>query len=96
MNKMTAIALCVVLSACMALTAQAQQAGATDAKPAQMQRHIEPSVHCTANDSGIGATQPCGTRAGEAQRLGSDSTRQEFECVMSGVCSATDRGRASS
>lgn len=95
MYKMTAVALCAVFSASTALTVQAQQAAATD-KPAQMQRHAEPTVHCTANSSGVGATQPCGIRAGEALRLGSDATRGQVDCVMSGVCGPADRGRVAS
>ncbi len=96
MNKMTAVALCIALNASVALNAQAQQGAATDVKPAPMQPRVEPAVHCTASSNGVGAMQPCGIRAGETLRLGSDSTRQEFECVMSGVCSATDRGRVAS
>jgi hypothetical protein len=96
MNKLMTVALYVVLTACSATAAQAQQAAADDAKAASMQRQVEPVVHCTSNNSGVGATQPCGTRAGETLRLGSDATRQEYECVMSGVCGATDRGRVAS
>lgn len=93
MNKLTTVALYVVLTACSGTAAQAQQAAANDVKAAPMQRQVEPAVHCTANNSGVGATQPCGTRAGETLRLGSDATRQELECVMSGVCGVADRGR---
>jgi hypothetical protein len=89
MNKLTTVAIFVSLTACSATAAQAQQA-------AQMQRHAEPVVHCTSNNSGAGAIQPCGTRAGETLRLASDATRQEFECVMSGVCGPADRGRVAS
>ncbi len=96
MNKLTTVAIYVVLAACSATAAQAQQAAANDAQVAPMQRQIEPVVHCTSNNSGVGATQPCGTRAGETFRLGADTTRQEFECVMSGVCGVADRGRAAS
>ena len=96
MNKMTALAIYAVLTACSATAAQAQQAAANDAKATRIQRQVEPVVHCTASNNGVGATQPCGTRADEAFRLSSDATRQEFECVMSGVCGAADRGRVAS
>ncbi len=93
MNKLMTVALYVVLTACCGTAAQAQQATASDTKAASIQHQVEPAVHCTSNSSGVGATQPCGIRAGETLLLGSDATRQEYECVMSGVCGATDRGR---
>lgn len=93
MNKLTTVALYVVLAACSATAAQARQAAATEV---QLQRWADPAVHCADANSGVGATQPCETRAGETLRLGADTTRQEFECVMSGVCGAADRGRAAS
>ena len=93
MNKLTTVALYTVLTVCSGTTAQAQQAPVNGAQPVPMQRQVEPVVHCTSDNSGVGATQPCGTRSGETFRLGADTTRQEFECVMSGVCGVADRGR---
>lgn len=94
MNRMTAIAIYIALTASPGMFAHAQPASTPDAKPFQTQRAGEPVIRCTNHDAGSRALQPCKAgRPDEATRLGSDVTRQEFECVLSGVCGVTDRAR---
>jgi hypothetical protein len=94
MNRITAIALYVMLTAAPGMSAYAQSAAMPDAKSPQMQRASDRLIHCTHHADGPQAQQPCNARrADEATRIGSDVTRQELECVLSGVCSVGERGR---
>ena len=94
MNRMTAIAIYIALTAYPGMFAHAQAISALGAKPYQTQSAGESVIRCTHNDRGSHAPQPCSARqAEEATRLGSDVTRQEIECVLSGVCGMTERGR---
>ena len=94
MNKMTAIAVYIALTASPGMFAHAQPASTQDIKPHQTQRAAEPVIRCTHQDDGARALQPCGVRqTNEALRLGANVTRQEFECVLSGVCGSAERAR---
>jgi hypothetical protein len=94
MNKITATTLFMALLAWPGLFAHAQPASTLEAKPHQTHRAAEPIICCTHLDAGTGAQQPCkAQRANEAMRLGSDVTREEFECVLSGVCGVAERAR---
>jgi hypothetical protein len=94
MNRMTAIAVYVALTACPGMFAHAQATSTLYAKPDQTQRAGESVIRCAHNDRGSHALQPCSARQSEeATRLGSDVTRQEIECVLSGVCGVAERGR---
>ncbi len=94
MNRMTAIAIVMALTVWPGLFAHAQPASTLDARPHQMHRAGKPVIHCAHNDAGPRAPQPCKVRqAGEAVRLGSDVTRQQFDCILSGVCGGGERGR---
>jgi hypothetical protein len=94
MNRMTASAIYVALTASPGLFAHAQPVSMPDAKSHQMQRAVEPLMRCTHRDVGSRALQPCSVRqADEAVHLGSDITRQDFDCVLSGVCGMADRAR---
>jgi hypothetical protein len=94
MNRMTATAIYMALTAWPGLFAHAQPASTLDAKPYQTHRAGEPVIRCTHHDAGSRALQPCRVRqADEAMHLGSDVTRQEFECVLSAVCGVMERGR---
>lgn len=94
MIRMTAIAIYLALAAWPGMSAHAQPASTTDAKPQQTQRAGEVVIRCAHQEGAVRGLQPCRVRqADEAMHLGSDVTRQEFECVMSGLCSVTDRGR---
>ena len=91
---MTAIAIYVVLTAPTGMSAPAQAASTPDARASQTQRPAEPVIRCTQRDALSRATQPCGARqADDAMRIGADITRQEFECMLSGVCGIADRAR---
>ena len=94
MNRMTAIAVYIALTAWTGTIAHAQPASTPDAGANQTQRAAESAIRCAHHDAGARAVWPCGIRkADEAMRLGSDVTRQEFECVLSGKCGGVDRGR---
>ena len=91
MNRITAIALYMTLTAVTGMSAHAQPASSPGAKTYQTQR-VQPVIRCAHLDSGSQALQPCrARRATEATHLGHAMTRQEFECVLSGVCGVTDR-----
>ena len=93
MNRITAIAMYMTLIAVTGMSAHAQPASAPDVKTYQTQR-VQPVIRCTHLDSGSHALQPCRVRqATQATHLGNAMTRQEFECVLSGVCGVTDRTR---
>ena len=94
MNRMTAIAIYIALTAWTGTIAHAQAASTPDLRAEQTQRAAESVIRCAHHDAGTPAVRPCGVRkADEAMRLGSDVTRQEFECVLSGKCGGADRGR---
>jgi len=87
MNRMTTIALHFILTAAPALPALAQPGAPLQAPSQQIQRAAEPVVRCAYEGTGFVALQPCRARPGfDAILLGQDVTRQEFECVLSGVC----------
>ena len=97
MNRMTAIAIYIALTAAPGMFAHAQPASTPDAKPQQSQRAGEPVIRCTYQDGGTRALQPCRTfQNNDALRVGSNVTRQELECVLSGVCGTADRPRINS
>jgi hypothetical protein len=94
MNRLTTIAVYMTLTAAPGLSAQAQPAAALQAPPQQTQRATEPVVRCTHQDNGFRAMQPCRARpAVEAPLLVQNVSRQEFECVLSGVCGVVDGSR---
>lgn len=94
MNRKTTAALLVALIAWPGLFAHAQPASTQGVKPYQTQPAAEPVVRCTVNDAGLHVLPPCGARqAGEAMRLGADVSRQEIDCVLSGVCAVAERAR---
>ncbi len=95
MNRMTAIALYIALTAAPAMLAHAQPASFPDARSQQFQRIGEPVIRCTElADGGVRGLQPCGARqADEAMRIGSNVSRQELECRLSGNCGVDDRAR---
>jgi hypothetical protein len=94
MNRITAIAVYIALTASTGISAHAQTASIPDVRAGQTQRASEPVIRCTLRDAVSRATQPCAVqRTNEATRLGTDVTRQEFECVLSGNCGVADRGR---
>ncbi len=96
MNRMTAIAIYIALTAAPGMFAHAQPASTPDATPQQSQRAGEHVIRCTHHDGGTRALQPCRVRqTNDALRLGSNVTRQELECVLSGVCGTADRARVS-
>ena len=92
MNRMTATAILLALTAWPGLFAYAQLASALDAKPEQTHGIGAPVMRCAHHDAGSRALQSCGA-TGEAMRIGSNVTRQELDCVLSGVCGATERVR---
>ncbi len=94
MKRMTAIAIYIVLAAAPGMFAHAQAAATPDVRPQHSQREDDPVIRCTHQDGGARALQPCRVRkADESIRVGSNVTRQEIECVLSGVCGADNRSR---
>ncbi|MBI3527068.1 MAG: hypothetical protein HY067_03795 [Betaproteobacteria bacterium] len=94
MNRMTAIAIYSALTAWPGMFAHAQPVSTPDARPQQTQRAGESVIRCTHQEGGARGLQPCRVRqADEALRIGSNVTRQEFECVLSGVCGVDERAR---
>jgi len=77
------------------MLAQAQPASTPDARSQQLPSTGEPVIRCTElADGGVRGLQPCGVpQAAEALRIGSNVSRQEFECRLSGNCSVDDRAR---
>jgi hypothetical protein len=85
MNSFATLAIYMTLAAAPALSAHAQPAANLQGQPQQIQRAVEPAVHCA--DNGSHALQPCQVRPGaKATHLGQDVTRQEIECLLSGEC----------
>lgn len=94
MNRMTAIATYIALTAWTGAIAHAQPVSTPDARDNQTRHAAESVIRCAHHDTGTRAVQPCGVRkADEAMRLGSEVTSQEFECILSGKCGMTDLGR---
>ena len=94
MNRMTAIAIYLALTASTGVSVHVQAASTADTGARQTQRAAESVIRCTQRDDVSRAAQPCGVRqAGDAVRLGADVTRQEFDCILSGNCGVPDRGR---
>ena len=95
MNRTTTLLLCLILTGSPFMLAQA---AATPAAKANDQQHApERTIHC-AQDGAATATplQPCKVQGGhDAIHMGSDVSRQEFECVLSGSCGAGARSRVS-
>ena len=95
MNRTTTLLLCLILTGSPVMMAQA--AFATPAKANDQQHAPERTIHC-AQDGAATATplQPCKVQGGhDAIHMGSDASRQEFECVLSGNCGAGARSRVS-
>ncbi len=96
MNRMTAIAIYIALTAAPAMLAHALPASTPEAKSQQTQRAGEAVIRCTHQEGGARGLQPCRARqADEALRIGYNATRQEIECVLSGVCGVDERARVS-
>jgi hypothetical protein len=94
MNRITAIAVYIALTAAPGMSAYGQPASAPEAKSQQTQRAAEPVIRCTHREGDTRGVQPCRTRqADEALRIGSNVSRQEFECRLSGNCGVDDRAR---
>ena len=91
MNRITTLALCLVLTGSPGLMAQA--ASTPLAKANYMLGVPEKVIRCTQTDETSAVWQPCNVR--QAIQLGSDVSRQEFECVLSGNCGVADRSRVS-
>jgi hypothetical protein len=94
MNRVTAIAIYMALTASPGMFAHAQPAATPDVKSHPTQPAGESVIRCTHQDGGARAVQPCSVRkVYEAIRLGSNVTRQEIECRLSGNCGVDDRAR---
>ena len=94
MNRMTAIAIYVALTAWPGFSAYAQPTSTPDARPYQTHPAGEPVISLTHRDAGsltlqaYSVPQPDG-----AMHLGSVVTRLEIECVLSGKCDVAERRR---
>jgi hypothetical protein len=94
MNRITAIAIYIALTAAPGMLAYGQPYAAPDAKSQQSQRAGEPVIRCTHQEGDSRGVQPCRVRqADEVLRIGSNVSRQEFECRLSGNCGVDDRAR---
>ena len=96
MNRTTTLLLCLILTGSPVMLAQAAFT-TTAAKANDQERAPERTIHC-AQDGAATATplQPCKVRqVHDSIYLGSDVSRQEFECVLSGNCGAGARSRVS-
>ena len=89
MNKSTGACMLVALLGWPGLFAQAQTTAAVDAAAARMQSAAQSVIHCSSQDSAALALRPCGPDRGEKViKLGSDASRQQLQCVLSGECAA--------
>ena len=96
MNKTTAACLYIALLAWPGVFAHALPASSLDARSYQSKPAVEPIIRCSHRDSGPRVLLPCGARqVDETIHLGSDFTRQQLECALSGNCGAAERGRVS-
>lgn len=94
MNRITAIAVYMALTAAPGMSAYGQPVSASEAKSQQTQGTAEPVIRCTHREGDTRGLQPCrGRQADEALRIGSNISRQEFECRLSGNCGVDDRAR---
>jgi len=98
MNRITAITIYIALTAAPGMFAQAQPASTRDAIPEQTQRAGERVIRCTyQEEGGVRGLLPCGVRQTDgALRIGSNVSREEFECRLSGNCGVDDRARVNS
>ncbi len=94
MNKSTGVCMLVALLGWPGLFAQAQTSAAADAATARLQPAAQRVIHCSNQNAGSLALRPCGEDRGQkAIRLGSDSSRQQLDCLLSGLCGAAEQGR---
>ena len=94
MNKMTISAILLALTAWPGLFAHAQSAAGVDARPYQANGAGVTVILCAHHAAGLRAVQPCAVGStGEPTRLGANVTRQEIDCVLSGVCGVAERTR---
>ena len=94
MNRTTTLMLCLALTGLPGMLAQAAATPAAKANPNQGAQ--EQMIRCTQQEGAATPLQPCKVRrAHDAIHFGSDFSRQEFECVLSGNCGATERSRIS-
>ena len=94
MNRISAIAVYMSLTAAPGMSAYGQPVSASEAKSQQTQGAAEPVIRCTHREGDTRGLQPCrGRQADEALRIGSNISRQEFECRLSGNCGVDDRAR---
>jgi hypothetical protein len=94
MNRITTLMLCLALTGLPCMLAQAAATPTAKVNPGH--RVPEQMIRCTQQDNAAASQQPCKVRqVHDAIHLGSDVSRQEFECVLSGNCGATERSRIS-
>jgi hypothetical protein len=94
MNRIAAIALYTALTAAPGMSAYGQPASAPEAKSQQTQRAAEQVIHCSNREGDGRDVQPCRARqADEVLRIGTNVSRQEIECRLSGNCGVDDRAR---
>ena len=94
MNRITAIAVYLALTVAPGMSAYGQPVSASEAKSQQTQGTAEPVIRCTHREGDTRGVQPCrGRQADEALRIGSNVSRQELECRLSGNCGVDDRAR---
>ncbi len=94
MHKSTGIYIMVALLGCPGLIAQAQPAEAVGGATERSQPAAQRVIHCSNQDAGSLALRPCGEdRNQKSIRVGSDSSRQQLDCLLSGICGAAEPGR---
>ena len=94
MNRITAIAVYMALTAAPGMSAYGQPTSASEVNSRQTQGTAEPVIRCTHREGDTRGLQPCrGRRADGALRIGSNVSRQELECRLSGNCGVDDRAR---
>ena len=95
MNRTTTLLLCLILTGSPFMLAQATATPA--AKANDQQRAPERTIHCAQHGAASSTPlQPCKVQRGrDAIHMGSDVSRQEFECLLSGNCGGTERSRIS-
>lgn len=94
MNRITAIAVYIALTTAPGMSAYGQPVSASEAKSHQTQGTAEPVIRCTHREGDTRGVQPCrGRQTDETLRIGSNVSRQEFECRLSGNCGVDDRAR---
>lgn len=94
MNRITAIAVVMALTTAPGMSAYGQPTSASEANSRQTQGTAEPVIRCTHREGDTRGLQPCrGRQADEKLRIGSNVSRQELECRLSGNCGVDDRAR---